>query len=196
MGLAKIPLNNYTIRMVKNKRRPSRKESMLQAAVGLVASKGIDALTIEALANAIEATKGGVQYHFPSKHQLFIETLEYLLVGFDIAVSERAAKANGAGRWLTAYVELTAGRITPEDRVAGAMLAILTSEDPRAEPYRRHTTRWRTLAAADGIDPATALVVRLAADSIWTERVFGGASAKESKMVRERLLSLIDEATQ
>jgi AcrR family transcriptional regulator len=182
--------------MVNKKRRPSRKESMLQAAVGLVASKGIDALTIDALATVMGVTKGGIQYHFPSKHQLFMETLEYLLFCFDSDVTEKAAEANGRGRWLKAYVELTVGKITAEDRVAGAMLAILTCEDPRAEPYRRYTSQWRKLAIADGVDPATAMVVRLAADSMWTERVFGGASVKESKLVRERLLSMIDVAIQ
>jgi AcrR family transcriptional regulator len=181
--------------MVNIKKRPSRKELMLHAAVSLVASKGIDALTIDALAKAIGATKGGVQYHFPSKDQLFVETLEYLLACFDKAISKRSSKGHGRGRWLRAYVELTAGKISAEDRVAGAMLAILTSQDSRAEPYRRYASQWRRLAAADGMDPATAMVVRLAADSIWTERVFGGATAKESKMVRERLLKLIDEGT-
>jgi AcrR family transcriptional regulator len=181
--------------MAQFSKRPSRKMTMLQSAVKLIASKGIDALTIDALAEATNATKGGVQYHFPSKDDLFVETLEYLLTEYDHAVSEYANKLKGACKWLRAYVELSTARISPEDRVAGAMLAILTSDDPRAEPFRRFTSKWRKQSVEDGIDPAIALVVRLAADSLWTERVFGGATAKESRMVRERLLQWIDEAT-
>ena len=180
--------------MVHHKTRPSRKELMLQVAIRLIANNGIDGLTIDALAVSTNSTKGGVQYHFPSKDKLFIETLEYLLAKYDRAVSKQAEKQKGAGGWLRAYIELSTAKISPEDRVAGAMLAILTSDDPRAEPFRRFTTRWRELSVADGVDPAIAMVVRLAADSMWTERVFGGATAKESRMVRERLLQLIDEA--
>jgi AcrR family transcriptional regulator len=182
--------------MVHSKNRPSRKVTMLQSAVELIASKGIDALTIDALAESTSATKGGVQYHFPSKDNLFIETLEYLLNTYDQAVSLHAAKLKGPCRWLRAYVELSTAKISAEDRVAGAMLAILTSDDPRAEPFRRFKSKWRIQAVEDGIDPAVALVVRLAADSLWTERVFGGATPKESKMVREQLLKWIDEASQ
>jgi AcrR family transcriptional regulator len=168
---------------------------MLQSAVKLIATKGIDALTIDALAVSTNATKGGVQYHFPSKDKLFIETLEYLLSKYDHAVSQHAEKLKGSCKWLRAYVELSTAKISPEDRVAGAMLAILTSDDPRAEPFRRFTSQWRKRSVEDGIDPAIALVVRLAADSVWTERVFGGATAKESNMVRVQLLKWIDEAT-
>ena len=76
------------------------------------------------------------------------------------------------------------------------MLAILTSDDPRAEPFRRFTSHWRKRAVEDGIEPAIALIVQLAVDSLWTERLFGGATIKETKMVRERLLQWIDEAAQ
>ena len=182
--------------MVQRKRRPSRKESMLQSAVNLIATKGIDALTIDALAVSTNATKGGVQYHFPSKDKLFTDTLEYLLTEYDHAVSQYAESLKGPCRWLRAYVELTTAKISPEDRVAGAMLAILTSDDPRAEPFRRFTSHWRKRAVEDGIEPAIALIVRLAVDSLWTESLFGGATVKETKMVRERLLQWIDEAAQ
>lgn len=182
--------------MVQRKRRPSRKESMLQSAVNLIATRGIDALTIDALAVSTNATKGGVQYHFPSKDKLFTDTLEYLLTEYDHAVSQYAESLKGPCRWLRAYVELATAKISPEDRVAGAMLAILTSDDPRAEPFRRFTSHWRKRAVEDGIEPAIALIVRLAVDSLWTERLFGGATVKETKMVRERLLQWIDEAAQ
>jgi AcrR family transcriptional regulator len=167
---------------------------MLHAAVDLVARHGIDALTIDRLAEATGATKGGVQYHFASKARLFTETLELLLHSFDEAVEDRASVMPGRASWLRAYVELSTGPLAAEDRVAGAMLAVLPPDDPRAEPFRRYVTRWRTRAEADGVDTATALVVRLAADSVWTERVFGGATDADAALVRHRLLSLLTDA--
>jgi AcrR family transcriptional regulator len=167
---------------------------MLHAAIDLVARQGIDALTIDGLAEAIGATKGGVQYHFPSKARLFTETLELLLHSFDEEVERRASVLSGRGRWLRAYVELSTGPLAAEDRVAGAMLAVLPPDDARAEPFRRYVARWRTRAEVDGVDTATALVVRLAADSVWTERVFGGASDADATLVRNRLLSLLVNA--
>jgi AcrR family transcriptional regulator len=180
--------------MVLLSRRPSRKTDMLHAAIDLVARRGIDALTIEGLAEATAATKGGVQYHFPSKARLFTDTLELLLQSFDEAVEDRASVLPGRGAWLRAYVELSTGPLAAEDRVAGAMLAVLPPDDARSEPFRRYVTRWRARAESDGVDAATALVVRLAADSLWTERVFGGATDADAARVRDRLLSLLTAA--
>jgi AcrR family transcriptional regulator len=179
--------------MVLLSRRPSRKNDMLNAAVDLVARHGIDALTIDGLAEATGATKGGVQYHFPSKAGLFTETLEFLLQAFDEAIEARAASLSGPGRWLRAYVELSTGMIADVDRVAGAMLAVLPPDDARAAPFRRCVTAWRTRAESDGVDAATALVVRLAADSLWTERVFGGATDADAELVRNRLFTLLPQ---
>ncbi len=140
----------------------------------LVAEHGAQALTIDALAKAAGVTKGGVQYHFASKDLLVTGLLDYLLSAFDLALEEVAAAFPEPGSWLNAYIELVLIQHSPVDQAFPALLASMTPGDTRAEVHQRFAAKWRRRAANDGIDPAIAEVVRLAADAFWLERSFGG----------------------
>jgi AcrR family transcriptional regulator len=186
-------LNYYTIRMVEKSGRPSKKTALLEAAIQVAAQGGVEALTIESLAEAAGVTKGGVQYHFHTKDALYEELLEYALSLFDEALEELAPVGSKPGKWLRAYVDLSLGTPTDHDNAVATLLAGVPIQDDRARPYRHFAAKWKARANADGKDAATNTIVRLAADSVWMERAYLSATASEIAKVKKRLHQLIDE---
>jgi AcrR family transcriptional regulator len=179
--------------MVQKLRRPSKKNALLEAAIHLAAQGGVEALTIESLAEAAGVTKGGVQYHFRSKDALYEELLDYALCLFDLALEEKAPPGSKPGAWLHAYVDLSLGPPTDHDKAVATLLAGIPVDDDRARPYTRFAAKWKARANADGPDAATNTIVRLAADSVWMERAYLSASSAEITRVKKRLHRLIDE---
>jgi AcrR family transcriptional regulator len=189
-------LNYYTIRMVeKSSRRPSRKQALFDAAVRVVVDEGVNALTIDAVARLAGVTKGGVQYHFASKDRLVEALLTDVLADMDRAIEDVVAAEPGPGAWHRAYVGLILWELSDLDRCVAALLLSMPPGDPLGKPYEAMAERWRSRAAADGLDPATSLIVRHAADGIWLERSYGGATDKEIALVRSRLMQMIDAET-
>lgn len=179
--------------MVHKTGRPSKKSALFEAAIQIAAQGGVKALTIESLAQAAGMTKGGVQYHFPSKDALYESVLEYALTLFDDALEEMAPPGSKPGKWLHAYVDLSLGPPTDHDNAVATLLAGIPVHDDRARPYRHFAAKWKARANADGKDAAINTIVRLAADSVWMERAYLGASASETAKVKKKLHQLIDE---
>ncbi len=172
-------------------RRPNRKPELFAAATRIVVARGVAALTIDAVASEAGVTKGGVQYHFASKDQLIVELLTSVLEAMDDAVDEVAAAERRPGAWHRAYVGLMLWGLSDLDRCVAALLSSLPPASPTAKPYAAMAEHWRQRAAADGLDAATSLVVRHAADNIWLERAYGGASDADIALVREKLMQMI-----
>jgi AcrR family transcriptional regulator len=194
-SLAERALKYYTVRMVeKLERRPSRKQDLIKAAVRVVLDDGVAGLTIDAVARQAGVTKGGVQYHFASKDQLITELLTDALSAMDQALEEVVSADPTAGAWHRAYVGLILWGLSDYDRCVAALMTSLGPGDPLGRPYDTMAAHWRQRAGADGIDPAMSLVVRFAADGLWLERAYGGASDKEVELVRAKLFALIDGA--
>jgi AcrR family transcriptional regulator len=177
----------------KLKRRPSRKAELYDAAAKLVAEQGAEALTFDGLAKAAGVTKAGVQYHFASKDQMLEDVLEHLLAEFDAVLEAAANEKPKPGSWLRAYVSLTAWPQGHYDAAVATLLAWLPPGDERGAAYRQYTDKWRIRAANDGVEPGIAQAVRLAADALWLERMFGGANDAEAEAVRKTLFKLIED---
>jgi AcrR family transcriptional regulator len=179
--------------MVDIKRRPSRKEDLLREAYAIVANQGIQALTIDAVAHAAKVTKGGVQYHFRSKDSLLEDLMDWIFMQFAAEVEMQAKKQSGTHAWLKAYVRCITRKPDASDRVVSAILADFQPDDPRADIYRRHVESWRSAALRDGFPKPLAVVIQLAAESLWMERIYGSMSLKECKQVAEQLQKMIQD---
>jgi AcrR family transcriptional regulator len=55
--------------------RPNRRDTIIDAAEGLFAERGVDAVSVRNIADAAGVKLSLVTYHFPSKDQLFAEVL-------------------------------------------------------------------------------------------------------------------------
>lgn len=153
-----------------------RKHAILAAAGRVVLERGAAGLTLEAVAEAAGLSKGGLLHHYGSKDALLGAMVERLIEVTETRVAHRRARDPGRGGWTRAYLSAcsTPGEAT-EDSIGRLDIAVLAAgaNDPGLlEPLRRHQGTWSGHLRDDGIDPATAAIVRLAADGLWMNDLF------------------------
>ncbi|MEV5326800.1 TetR/AcrR family transcriptional regulator [Nonomuraea sp. NPDC052634] len=178
--------------------RPSAKDRLLDAAADVLLSQGAESLTLEAVAKRAGVSKGGLFYHFPTKQALVAAMVERLTKSFDDTL---ARAGDRPGDFLRAYVEATIPErhttaTAPADRVTAALLAVVLVDPAQLQPLRERFAAWQARLADDGIDPAVATAIRLAADGWWAARLLGLGSPGPDlhEKTRRHLLEAIDRA--
>ncbi|BDI29997.1 TetR family transcriptional regulator [Capsulimonas corticalis] len=167
---------------------------LLQAAARIVRRDGVSKLTQDALAEEAGVSKGGVLYHFPSKYALIAALAEERIARFEGRI-EGFSSEDGQedGRWTRAYAQASAEPQEDGDPSVGLMAA--AASDPAVmERIRARFGEWQSRAEADGIDDATATLLRLAADGLWLTEMLGLASPKGE--LRERVVARMLELAQ
>jgi hypothetical protein len=83
-----------------------------------------------------------------------------------------------------------------EVRVHTALIAAIGTDPQYAEPFRKRITEWQARLEADGIDPVTATIVRLATDGLCFGNLLGlpGPRDELRQQVTERLMEMINES--
>jgi AcrR family transcriptional regulator len=168
------------------------RERLLIAARKLVARDGPSALTLDRAAEAAGISKGAVLYHFKSKDALIDALLRSILDQFDAATgSVLANDAIRDGTYSRAYATVSFDPRNNTPEVSAGLLAAVTNNIALLAPAAdRHATYQRQLDA-DGIDPAVATLVRLAAGGLYLSRAFGLAPLSDERTV-EVLALLLD----
>lgn len=173
----------------------STREQLLNAAHQVILHHGAPALTLDAVAQQAGVSKGGLLYHFPSKEALIIGMIDRMCDAFDRALEQALAQEPELpGRYLRAYVQAT---FMPdrEALAVGAALNAATANNPALlEPVRERFARWQAHIVADGLDPALASIVRLAADGLWFAD-FGQFAPIEGEL-RAQVLTMLIQLTQ
>lgn len=169
---------------------------ILKAANLLVLREGVARLTIEAVAHEAGLSKGGVLYHYPSKEALIAGMVAFLLEDFDQDVQQLITQeAPGPGRWLRAYI-----RASSEDQFANdayaSLLAAISTNPQLLEPMRQCYRIWQQQTEQDGLPPALATVLRLAADGLWFADLFGLATptGQQRQEIIQTLLDLTNQS--
>jgi AcrR family transcriptional regulator len=176
---------------------PSKREAVLRAASRVVAEEGVSGMTLEAVAREAGVSKGGLLYHFPSKEALIGGMIGRLIEGFEDALGRelrREEGGGGGGRWSRAYARAS----FTEDRwylhVSAGLLAAVAEDPALLDPLRKGYEDGQRWAERDGIDPAIATLVRLAADGLFFAEMLGFAPPKGALRARvlEALLLLTE----
>lgn len=173
---------------------PTRtRKALLAAASQVIQKDGALALTFEAVAKIAGVSKGGLLYHFPSKEALIKGLIEATLDAFE----QRIAKLMGEdeqirGRWTRAYWIATL-----EDGQTEALASMFAAAmlDPVYQPAMlAQTAEWQARSADDGLDPALAELLKLAADGYWFAQLHG--IAPDDETARGKLKALVMDLTQ
>ena len=149
---------------------------VLHAAGRVVLRQGVRALTLESVAKEAGVSKGGLLYHFASKDALLTGMVGEFVELIEGRMAEAMDSDDAPGRWTRAYLDAaTVDRAgdDPMDRLATAMLAAGASNTGLLQPLYARQRTWQDAQREDGIDPATAALVRLAADGLWMNDLFG-----------------------
>jgi len=149
--------------------RPSSRNLILDAAQAVVLRAGASHLTLDAVAQEAEVSKGGVLYHFPTK--------EVLLEGMVARLLERSRQRrektlqqlpSGPLRELKADITtILAIRDSDDGRVRAALLAAVANEPKLMSTVREHNRKRFDAYERYGAQYERAAVLLLAAYGIF-----------------------------
>ena len=165
------------------------RESLLNAAFELAATKGMADVTVNKVSEWADVTKGAFFNHFDSKETLVMELMQMLLTRLDKQFDRLMAEdANSDGCFTRAYIRAAFSEGASERKCWGALLSVMASKDQvgwvwnnwLSERLKRHS---KTDSRID------LRVVRLAADGVWLERIVN-AKSKNLKGVEGYLIAM------
>ena len=166
------------------------RESLLNAAFELAASKGMAAVTVNKVSELADVTKGAFFHHFDGKETLVTELIQMLLTRLDQQFDRlMAEEENSDGCFTRAYIRAAFSEGAAERKIWGALLSLtLASKDQVGWVWDNWLTE--RLKRHSKTDSRIELrVVRLAADGVWLERIMN-ARSKTPKGVQEYLLEM------
>lgn len=178
--------------------RSDTKAAILEAAGRIVLARGVAGLTLEAVAEQAGLSKGGLLYHYASKEALLAAMVERLVVVTEQRVDAYRRRDASPGSWARGYLEACLVDDIPDDdptgRLAVALLAAGAIDPHLVAALRARQDHWRAMLHGDGIDPVVAMLVRLAADGLWMNDIFGipVLTAEERREVLQRLQGLTE----
>ncbi|NET34200.1 MAG: TetR/AcrR family transcriptional regulator [Cyanothece sp. SIO1E1] len=176
---------------------PSKtKIKLLQAAAQVVQAKGVAQLTLDAVAQQAQISKGGLLYHYPSKSALLKAMVAYLIENFEQALEQQMQATAGETNWVEAYVAMSFDPNHAQLSESAGILAAVANDPSLMQPLRQQYQTWQAAAEASGLDPNLATIVRLAADGLWFTELFNVSplTAERRSQVLEALLQLIQQS--
>jgi AcrR family transcriptional regulator len=172
-------------------------DRVLNAAEVVVARDGVAGLTLEAVAREAGVSKGGLLYHFPSKSALITSIVERLGQRCDSEQTKAIDKDPcEVGRFTRAYLTARAKPIDPKDQpVHNALIAAAGTDPQFLAPMLERGKSWQKQLENDGIDPATAMIVRLAIDGFCLCTLLGipVPTGELRRNILDRLLAMTRE---
>lgn len=171
------------------------REKLLAVAERITLREGALKLTLDAVAREAEVSKGGLLYHFPNKEALIRGMIERLLERSERDAARRIEDfGRSPGSQTRAFVESTFVPDEEELDTSAGLLAAVANDPTLLEPVRESFAAWQERIENDGIDPALATLVRLAADGLWMADLFGLAppDGELREQVIQTMLKLIE----
>jgi len=165
------------------------RESLLNAAFELAATKGIADVTVNKVSELADVTKGAFFHHFDSKETLVTELMQMLLTRLDKQFDRlMAAEGKSDGCFTRAYIRAAFSEGAAERKIWGALLSLIASKDQvgrvwdnwLSERLRRHSNTDSRIELR---------VARRAADGVWLERIVN-AKSKNLRGVEEYLIEM------
>jgi AcrR family transcriptional regulator len=165
------------------------RESLLNAAFELAATRGMADVTVNKVSEFADVTKGAFFHHFDSKETLVTELMQMLLARLDRQFDRlMAEEENSDGCFTRAYIRAAFSEGPAERKVWGALLSLLAAKDQVGSVW--DTWLSERLKRHSKTDSRIELrVVRLAADGVWLERIMNPKS-KYLKGVEKSLIEM------
>lgn len=174
--------------------RPSNKTTILKAAIQVIETEGITAVTFDSVAAVAGLTRGGVLYHFPSREDLVGAIHTYMAEQWELELERRCGKSASEAtvtERLIAYIRVCATSAT-----TGELQMLLDSPNSEAhKAWSQVLERWTPHRNADGTSAVrdelwTAL---LAADGLWINEAVSQKFLPHGKrtQIAEQIVDLV-----
>ncbi|MHB8540744.1 MAG: TetR/AcrR family transcriptional regulator [Candidatus Acidiferrales bacterium] len=165
------------------------RESLLNAAFELAATKGMADVTVNKVSELADVTKGAFFHHFDSKETLVTELMRMLLTRLDKQFDRlMAEEENSDGCFTRAYIIAAFSEGAAERRTWGALLSLMAAKDQVGRVWNNWLSeRLKRHSKTDSRIELRA--VRLAADGAWLERIMN-VKSPNLKGVEEYLIEM------
>jgi AcrR family transcriptional regulator len=182
-----------TIAHERRKQPELVRRRLLDCAASLAVETGLSSLTVQAVADAADVTKGGLFHHFPSKDKLIEGVFTDLLEKLDAEIDEILARDTVAhGRFTRAYVDSAIRLMESKAPSPWGALSISMMTDPALRRLWSDWYRARLVRHADTDSDPALEIVRYAADGIWLSDLceLDPALRMERDALRDRLIDM------
>ena len=150
------------------------RHQLLVAASSIVEQEGPSHLTIDAVARVAGVSKGGVLYHFPTKAALIRAMVMFHMAAMDADLARaEAAEPPGPGRFVRAWLSMHSNRppLTAERHLD--MMGFITRNPELHALVSAHRREHQERMLNDGLDPALAALLALAAEGLGLAETLG-----------------------
>jgi AcrR family transcriptional regulator len=161
--------------------------AILDAANAIIIAKGVNAFTLDSVAQQAGVSKGGLLYHFPSKNKLIEGMIEYLIAEFDAMLEVELAQ--NKGDWLSAYIHASFRENSKLDRVGSALFAAVANDPDLLKPLQTHYAQWQEQASANAGSPELGTIIRMAVDGLWISDLLDFAPPDPA--MRQKMLTVL-----
>ena len=172
------------------------RHKLLQSASRVILSQGLPGLTLDAVAQQAEMSKGSLLYHFPSKDALIAGLLQQLVELMQSSMqAELAREAVGRpGRMLRAWIRSAFSDDLRQHDIVAALIVIVASAPDVLQNVRPLFEEAQREASGDGVEPSRAMYIWSSAFGHWLLRVFNLApmTAQVETRMRAELLKLTE----
>lgn len=164
------------------------RQKILDHAIQLAAEKGVSGVSIQAVADLVGVSKGGVFHHFPNKQKLLEQMIYELLQRLDCFVDRVIAKDPIAqGCFTRAYIEATLDTEPTEVQLWSAIsMTILTEPVLNNMWMRWYQARLQHHQQTD--DHLELKILRYAADGVWLTAFAEIDDPKETEKMKQELI--------
>jgi len=183
--------------MAKRGSGAATRRSVLVAAAEIVVRDGASKLTLDAVAERCDLSKGGLLHHFSTKDSLIAAMIEDVAGQFESDLQRNMQGEHGPGSFARAFLRACVDRegiVKRTIKVSAGIVAAVAINAQLLAPLRKRYGEWSARLEDDGIDPAIAELVRSAADGLWLGSVLELGST--SAALRKRMFAKLIELTQ
>ncbi|KHE73297.1 TetR/AcrR family transcriptional regulator [Halobacillus sp. BBL2006] len=154
--------------------RESKRDKILNAAADIVLNHGTEALTLDAVANLAEVSKGGLLYHFSTKEALITGLVQRMDRNQRQKVEDTTlSDKTQIGKWSRSYIQTMYNQSLENKRLTAGMLAAQAFDPQLLKPLQETHQNFQNLIQNDGIDEVQAMILKLAIDGLWLSETFG-----------------------
>lgn len=174
----------------QSKKDPERiRHLILVSAIELSAQKGVASVSIQAVADAVGITKGGVFHHFPNKQQLLDAMIQYIVQQIDHTTDQLIAQdERSVGCFTRAYIRLA---FATHIHDLGDLWSALAMTMLTQETFNHYWAEWlkqKLSLYADVENSPELYFIRLATDGLWLQSITGLLDHTQAEQLQQQLI--------
>jgi AcrR family transcriptional regulator len=181
----------------RRKKAPEKvRAQLLHAASDIAAEHGVQAVTLDAVAERAGVSKGGLQHHFRNKQALldalFAQALERFEANMKTRIDSDPLPVGAAAR---AYLHATLSETAPSTstNVLRVLVASMMTDPATREQWAEPMRKWNKPERLPAEQAAAMMICRLAADGLWISDLLGYQSM--SKALKHEVLRQLERMT-